>query len=133
MGPALFVRFQASVPNARGYFPGVFALANGLGRSGRLVDAERRFWQDGNDWYEANLTDPSKVDPSVYDRSLNPGATAWFTEGRGQFAVVIRVRDPVRVEQGGRVGVGGMDAPGLQQQDRSRGVLAEAGREDRAG
>ncbi|WP_329314219.1 hypothetical protein [Streptomyces sp. NBC_01262] len=81
---ALFVRFQAPVRNARGHFPGVFALANGLGRSGRLVGAERRFWQDGNDWYEANLTDPSKVDPSVYDRSLNPGATAWFKSTAGE-------------------------------------------------
>ena len=84
MGAALFVRIQAPVPNARGYFPGVFALANGLGRSGRIVDAERRFWQAGNDWYEANLTDPSKADPSVYDRSLNPGATAWFKSTAGE-------------------------------------------------
>jgi hypothetical protein len=46
--------------------------------------------------------------------------------------VVIRVHDLVGVQQGGRVRVEGIRVAGLKQQDRPRGVLAEAGREDRA-
>jgi hypothetical protein len=46
--------------------------------------------------------------------------------------VVIRVRDLIGVQQGGRVRVGGIRLAGLKQQDRPRGVLAEEGREDRA-
>ena len=82
---AVFVRFQATAPNGHGRFPGVFALANGLGRGGRLSEEEHRFWREGNRWYEANLTDPSKADSSVYDRSVNPGATAWFKSTAGEF------------------------------------------------
>nr|WP_030255763.1 hypothetical protein [Streptacidiphilus jeojiense] len=84
MGETLFVRFQGTKPNAKGRFPGVFALANGLGRAGALSEEEHRFWRSGNDWYEANFTNPSTVDPTVYDRVLNPGAEAWFKAMAGE-------------------------------------------------
>ncbi|SEL47877.1 hypothetical protein [Streptacidiphilus jiangxiensis] len=79
-----FFRFQATVPNARGRHPGVFALANGLGREGRFDGDQHRAWREGNDWYDANLTNPSTVDPSVYDRSVHPDATAWFKSTAGE-------------------------------------------------
>ncbi|MFC1403983.1 MULTISPECIES: hypothetical protein [Streptacidiphilus] len=62
----------------------MFALANGLGRAGALSEEEHRFWRSGNDWYEANFTNPSTVDPTVYDRVLNPGAEAWFKAMAGE-------------------------------------------------
>ncbi|MFD3451978.1 hypothetical protein ACFWVC_07325 [Streptomyces sp. NPDC058691] len=80
----VYVRFQATVPNARGRYPGLFALANGLGRSGVLSAEDHRFWRENNAWYEANFTDPSTVDPTVYDRAINPGAAAWFKHTAGE-------------------------------------------------
>ncbi|WP_208115298.1 hypothetical protein [Nocardia ignorata] len=74
----LFVRFQAVVQSRSGWFPGVFALVNGLSRAGRLTTAEEHFRQRENAWYHCNLVDPSVADPSVYDRQLHPGAAAWF-------------------------------------------------------
>ncbi|WP_042366054.1 hypothetical protein [Streptacidiphilus neutrinimicus] len=85
MGDAVFVRFQAASPNARGHFPGVFALLNGLARAGRLSEEEHRFWRAANDWYDACLTDPSTVDPTVYDRELHPAAASWFKSAAGEF------------------------------------------------
>ncbi|MEU1941366.1 hypothetical protein ABZ554_02635 [Streptomyces sp. NPDC020125] len=78
MSDTSYVRFQGTVRSPRGHFPGVFALANGLARAGRLSDEEHRFWRAGNDWFNANYANPSDVDPSVYDPELNPGAVAWF-------------------------------------------------------
>ncbi|MET8870768.1 hypothetical protein [Nocardia sp. NPDC004604] len=73
-----FVRFQAAAPNRRGRYPGVFALVNGLASAGRLSAAQERFRRRENAWYEANLTDPGRIDPSVYDRKRHPDAVAWF-------------------------------------------------------
>lgn len=78
MGEALYVRFQGTTRSPHGHFPGIFALANGLAREGRLTDEQYRFWRAGNDWYDATYANPSDVDPTVYDRDLNPGAVAWF-------------------------------------------------------
>ncbi|MFI6769302.1 hypothetical protein [Streptomyces sp. NPDC050355] len=78
MGETLYVRFQGTTRSPHGHFPGIFALANGLARDGRLTDEQYRFWRAGNDWYDTHFTNPSDVDPTVYDRDLNPGAVAWF-------------------------------------------------------
>lgn len=78
MGETLYVRFQGTRRSPRGHFPGIFALANGLARDGRLSEEQYRFWRAGNDWYDAHYTNPTHVDPTVYDRDLNPGAVAWF-------------------------------------------------------
>ena len=72
-----YVRFQSPTANARGVHPGIFALANGL--TG-LSAGEERLRSEGNAWFEANFTDPSTVDPGVYDREANPGAVAWFKD-----------------------------------------------------
>ncbi|MDX3101030.1 hypothetical protein ACIBO5_34370 [Nonomuraea angiospora] len=74
----MYVRFQSPTPNARGTYPGVFGLVNGLAAQGLLSPGEEAFRRGNNDWYEANFTDPASVDPTVYDRELNPGAAAWF-------------------------------------------------------
>ncbi|MFC8722151.1 hypothetical protein [Kitasatospora sp. NPDC057198] len=74
----MYVRFQATTPNRRGTFPGVFALVNGLAAEGRLTSEQESFRRSSYDWYDANLANPSHVDPAVYDRELNPGAEAWF-------------------------------------------------------
>lgn len=74
----LFIRFQSTVPNRHGRFPGVFALVNGLSGSGRLTVEQEEFRRRENAWYHANLVDPGQVDLSVYDRDLHPGAAAWF-------------------------------------------------------
>ncbi|MBT2506563.1 hypothetical protein J7I98_11775 [Streptomyces sp. ISL-98] len=79
MGEAnAYVRFQGTVRSPRGHFPGVFALVNNLAREGKLTAEQERFRRAGNDWYDAAYTDPSTVDPSVYDDRVNPGAVAWF-------------------------------------------------------
>ncbi|WP_228830730.1 hypothetical protein [Nocardia beijingensis] len=74
----LFVRFQAAAPNRHGRYPGVFALVNGLARSGRLTANQERFRRRENAWYEEDLVDPGRLDPSPYDRARHPGAEAWF-------------------------------------------------------
>jgi hypothetical protein len=78
VGESRFVRFQGTTRSPRGHFPGVFALANGLAREGKLNDAQYQFLRAGNDWYDANFTNPSDVDPTVYDPDVHPGAVAWF-------------------------------------------------------
>ncbi|MFJ1756956.1 hypothetical protein [Kitasatospora sp. NPDC088134] len=56
----------------------MFALVNGLAASGALTAEQEAFRRSSYDWYDANLVNPSHVDPAVYDRELNPGAEAWF-------------------------------------------------------
>jgi len=73
-----YVRFQSAVPNRRGTYPGVFALANGLRLSG-LLSAEEGEWMDAaNARASESYADPRSVDPDCYDRDINPGARAWF-------------------------------------------------------
>ncbi|MEU8900368.1 hypothetical protein [Nocardia sp. NPDC048505] len=80
----LFVRFQAAAPNRGGWFPGVFALVNGLAWAGRLTEGQERYRQRENAWYRENLLDPSASDPAVYDREAHPGAAAWFKATAGE-------------------------------------------------
>ncbi|RZS61903.1 HAD superfamily hydrolase (TIGR01509 family) [Xylanimonas ulmi] len=73
-----FVRFEGPAPHARGHRTGVFALANNLAHTGRLAPEDRAWWRRSNDWCNAAYPDPSTIDPLVYDRTVNPGAQAWF-------------------------------------------------------
>ncbi|WP_217247275.1 hypothetical protein [Streptomyces sp. AC602_WCS936] len=75
---AQYVRFQSPHRNSRGHFTGVFGLVNNLAREGRLSDAQESFRRSNNSWYDAAYTDPSTVDPTVYDDEINPGAASWF-------------------------------------------------------
>lgn len=74
----VFVRFQSPHISHRGIRVGVFGLVNTLAKQGLLTDEEERFRRANNDWYDANYTNPTNVDPAVYDLDLNPGAVAWF-------------------------------------------------------
>ncbi|NGY62023.1 hypothetical protein G7043_24130 [Lentzea sp. NEAU-D13] len=78
MGDFRYVRYQAVEPNANGNFTGIFGLFNGLARRGQLTVEQEAFRRTNNAWYDAAYADPSKVDPTVYDRTINPGAAAWF-------------------------------------------------------
>lgn len=73
-----YVRFESPVPNERGAHPGVFALANGLARSGQLDAADLAWWRANNDWLEQAYTDPGAIDPKLFDRSVNPLVSCWF-------------------------------------------------------
>ncbi|MGY0235771.1 hypothetical protein [Longispora urticae] len=74
----IFLRYQSPVADAKGRFVGVFGLVNTLAKQGRLTEEQERFRRANNDWYDAAYTDPSTVDPTVYDEDLHPGAAAWF-------------------------------------------------------
>lgn len=74
----MYIRYQSPQPNSRGAFAGIFGLANDLARRGLLTEAEYADWRAGNDWYNTAYPDPSTIDPTVYDRAINPLAAAWF-------------------------------------------------------
>lgn len=74
----MYIRYQASVPNHRGIYPGVFGLANVLAHKGKLNDTEWATWRSGNDWFNEAYPDPTKLNPDVYDPQVNPRAAAWF-------------------------------------------------------
>ena len=74
----MFVRYQAAAPNARGTYPGIFALCNGLARSGSLRDEDMRWWRASNDAMQAAYVDPGTVAPAVFDRSVHPEVSCWF-------------------------------------------------------
>ena len=73
-----FIRYQSAVPNRRGSFPGVFALANGLRDEGVLTEVDAYWLRAANDHANAAYVDPTSVDPDCYNRATNPGARSWF-------------------------------------------------------
>lgn len=75
---ALYIRWQAAQPNRHGQKPGVFALANGLAKRGKLSDQDLAWWRASNDWYNAACPNPADVNPDVYNSTVHPGATAYF-------------------------------------------------------
>ena len=85
-----FVRFHSPTPNARGTFPGVFALANGLRNDGRLNDADLEWLRVANARATAAYADPSVTHPEVYDRALHPAAEAWFRVSASHLTEMVR-------------------------------------------
>ncbi|KTR03665.1 hypothetical protein [Curtobacterium luteum] len=73
-----FIRYQSAVPNRHGRFPGVFALANGLRRDAVLRPEDGAWLLRANLGATAAHVDPTTVDATCYDPSVNPGARAWF-------------------------------------------------------
>lgn len=73
----MFVRFQAPIPVKRGVHTGVFGLPNPAEARRNLTPDERAAWREGNDWHNAAYPDPTDADPSVYDETAHPLATAW--------------------------------------------------------
>lgn len=74
----LYVRYEAAAPNARGHHTGIFGLANGLRRRGELTPEDREWLQANNSWLDEAYTDPGLVDPTLFDKAINPTATCWF-------------------------------------------------------
>lgn len=72
----VFVRYQSPVPDRRGRRIGVFGLVNMLGQRGYLSAEEEAFRRTTNAWYDATYTNPSTIDPTVYEANLQ--AAAWF-------------------------------------------------------
>jgi len=77
-GQPRYIRYQSPVPDERGRHIGVFGLTNMLGRRGRLSAADEKFRVEANAWYDAAYTNPSTIDPRVYDESIHPITAAWF-------------------------------------------------------
>ena len=73
-----FIRYQSAVPNRRGRFPGVFAMANGLRDEGLLGEADKQWLQIANADASAIYADPTTVEADCYNSALNPGARSWF-------------------------------------------------------
>jgi hypothetical protein len=73
-----YLRYESAAPNALGAHPGIFGLANGLARSGRLWAADGAWWGATHDWYDAAYRDPAIVDPTLFDKARHPWATCWF-------------------------------------------------------
>jgi hypothetical protein len=75
-----YVRFESAVATERGSHAGIFGLANGLARSGRLSAQDWAWWRAANDWFDAAYRDPASVDPTLFDRARYPYATCWFRD-----------------------------------------------------
>lgn len=73
-----FVRYQSMVPTERGSFPGIFGLANGLARGGRLDAADQAWWRAANDHLDRAYLDPGRVDATLFDRTVHPITACWF-------------------------------------------------------
>lgn len=86
----MFVRFQSAVPNRRGTFPGIFAMANGLRDAGVLSPEDDRWLRRMNAHGERAYTDPSTVVADCYDRERNPGARSWFRESADELLAIAR-------------------------------------------
>ena len=69
------------MPNVGGRCPGIFALANGLARCGRLTEVDWAWWRLNNDWLNAAYPDPALTDPSLFDPSMHPVVSCWFKAG----------------------------------------------------
>lgn len=82
-----YVRYQAGIPTSRGRHPGIFNLANGLAREGRLSSQDWASWRRSNDHYDSAYLNPSTVDKSIYDHETNPTAEAWFKSTAGHLLV----------------------------------------------
>ncbi|WP_245851165.1 hypothetical protein [Brachybacterium vulturis] len=76
----MFIRLQSAVPNRRGVFPGVFAMANGLRDAGLLSPTDEEQVRRWNAHGERTYTDPSTVLADCYDPAVNPGARSWFRD-----------------------------------------------------
>lgn len=73
-----YIRFQSAVPNRHGRYPGVFAMANGLARSGLLGPTDGEWLRAANAHMNAAYPDPTGITADCYDPQMNPGARAWF-------------------------------------------------------
>ena len=85
---ASLIRFQSVVANRHGTFPGAFAMANGLGRAGRLSATDAAWLRAANDRANAAYPDPTAATPDCYDAERNPRARAWFKSSATELLVM---------------------------------------------
>ena len=85
---ATYVRFQSPEVSELGINVGVFGLVNVLGKQGLLSAKDEQWRRQRNRWLDEAYTDPSTVDPTAYDREVNPGAVAWFKADAAAHLVV---------------------------------------------
>jgi hypothetical protein len=78
------IRYQSTVPNRRGSFPGVFALANGLASENLLSSQDAVWHRAANDRANALYVDPTSVVPGCFDPIVNAGARSWFKATAGE-------------------------------------------------
>lgn len=86
----MYVRFHSAVPNCRGTFPGIFAMANGLRDGGLLSDIDAEWIRRQNEHGDRAYTDPTTVVDGCYDSAINPGARSWFREDAGDLLLMAR-------------------------------------------
>ncbi|WP_053739596.1 hypothetical protein [Nocardia sp. NRRL S-836] len=98
-----YIRYEAAQACPGAAPTGIFGLANGLARSGRLTPEDWAVWRAGNDWYDAAYPDPGAVDPTLFDKSVHPVVSCWFREAA---AAHLLVRVPVYLDLLDRYGVG---------------------------
>ncbi|GMA32950.1 hypothetical protein [Litorihabitans aurantiacus] len=80
----MYTRFETPELDARGRRVGVFALANGLARAGRLASDEWGVWRAGNDWFDHAYPHPPA------DAYSDPRAAAWFGPAAGHLVAAVR-------------------------------------------
>ncbi|MDO4916289.1 MAG: hypothetical protein Q3974_01535 [Rothia sp. (in: high G+C Gram-positive bacteria)] len=71
----MYLRYESCVPNFRGFFPGVYALANGLARAGKLRESEYQQWKETN-----QLLDRAYLAPEIYIQLPDDALTSWYIE-----------------------------------------------------
>ncbi|GAA1046963.1 hypothetical protein GCM10009567_12110 [Rothia amarae] len=71
----MYLRFESCVPNSKGRFPGVYALANGLAHTGRLTETEYNQWKLTN-----ACLDGAYTSPGIYKEMPDVGLTSWYIE-----------------------------------------------------
>lgn len=71
----MYLRYESCVPNSRGLFPGVYALANGLARAGKLSESEYQQWKETN-----QLLDRAYLAPEIYNQLPDDALTSWYIE-----------------------------------------------------
>lgn len=98
-----YIRYEADRASVGESSTGIFGLANGLARSGRLTPEDWAFWRAGNDWYDAAYPDPGVVDPALFDKAVNPVVSCWFREST---ATHLLVKVPAYLALFDRYGVG---------------------------
>ncbi|MBB4686757.1 hypothetical protein [Amycolatopsis jiangsuensis] len=75
-----YVRYEADRASPGKAPTGIFGLANRLARTGQLSSQDWAFWRAGNDWFDAAYPDPAAVDPTLFDKAVNPVVSCWFKE-----------------------------------------------------
>lgn len=78
------------VPNRRGTFPGVFALANGLAADLLLTPQDAAWVRASNDRANGTYLDPTSVVADCYDPIVSPGARSWFRSSASELLELTR-------------------------------------------